>query len=62
MVPLNVICQKLLHLARVGPRVSSDDDPMFQYHRWKANLRVLDIKEIKFLTRMPHGRTHLFND
>ena len=23
----------------------SDNDPLFQYHRWKANLRVLDIDE-----------------
>jgi transposase InsO family protein len=22
-------------------RLSSDNDPLFQYHRWKANLRVL---------------------
>jgi hypothetical protein len=62
MVPLYVICQKLLHLARVSPRASPDDDPLFQYHRWEANLRELDIKEIKFLTRLPHGRTYLFND
>lgn len=27
--------------------ISSDNDPLFQYHRWRANLRVLDIDEIK---------------
>jgi len=27
-------------------RVSSDNDPLFQYHRWKANLRILEIEEI----------------
>ncbi|MDB4542872.1 integrase core domain-containing protein, partial [bacterium] len=32
-------------------RISSDNDPLFQYHRWKANIRVLDIEEIKSL---PH--------
>jgi transposase InsO family protein len=26
--------------------LSSDNDPIFQYHRWKTNLRVLDIEEI----------------
>jgi len=26
---------------------SSDNDPLFEYHRWQANLRVLDIDEIK---------------
>ncbi len=30
-------------------RLSSDNDPLFQYHRWKANLCVLDVEEIKSL-------------
>jgi transposase InsO family protein len=34
-------------------RVSSDNDPVFQYHRWKANLRVLEIEEIKSLPHVP---------
>ena len=34
-------------------KVSSDNDPLFQYHRWKANLRVLDIEEIKSLPHVP---------
>jgi transposase InsO family protein len=33
--------------------LSSDNDPLFQYHRWKANLRVLDIEEIKSLPHVP---------
>ena len=33
--------------------LSSDNDPLFQYHRWKANLRVLDIDEIKSLPHVP---------
>jgi len=33
--------------------VSSDNDPLFQYHRWKANLPVLDIDEIKSLPHVP---------
>ena len=33
--------------------LSSDNDPLFQYHRWKANLRVLDIDEIKSLPHAP---------
>ena len=33
---------------RKTPRLlSSDNDPLFDFHRWKANLRVLDINEIK---------------
>jgi transposase InsO family protein len=30
-------------------RMSSDNDPLFQHHQWKANLRVLEIEEIKSL-------------
>jgi len=33
--------------------LSSDNDPLFQYHRWKANLRVLAIDEIKSLPHVP---------
>jgi putative transposase len=33
--------------------ISSDNDPLFQYHRWKANLRVLDIEEIKSIPHVP---------
>jgi putative transposase len=33
--------------------LSSDNDPLFQYHRWKANLCVLDIDEIKSLPHVP---------
>jgi putative transposase len=34
-------------------RLSSDNDPLFQYHRWKANLCVLDVEEIKSLPHVP---------
>jgi len=33
--------------------LSSDHDPLFEYHRWKANLRVLDIQEVKTLPYVP---------
>jgi len=32
---------------------SSDNDPLFQYHRWHANLRILDVKEIKSVPYVP---------
>jgi len=39
---------------RTPPRyVSSDHDPLFEYHRWKANLRVVDIDEIKTVPYTP---------
>ena len=27
--------------------LSSDNDPLFKFHRWKANLRILDVVEVK---------------
>lgn len=33
--------------------LSSDNDPLFQFHRWQANLRVLNIDEIKTVPGVP---------
>lgn len=33
--------------------LSSDNDPLFLFHRWKANLRVLDIDELKSVPGTP---------
>jgi putative transposase len=33
--------------------LSSDNDPLFLYHRWQANLRILDIQEIKSVPYLP---------
>ena len=33
--------------------LSSDHDPPFTFHRWQANLRVLDIDEIKSVHYVP---------
>jgi putative transposase len=33
--------------------LSSDNDPLFRFHRWRANLRVLEIKEIKTVPCVP---------
>ena len=33
--------------------LSSDHDPLFRFHQWKANLRVLDIIEIKTVPDVP---------
>ena len=34
-------------------RLSTDNDPLFLFHRWKANLRVLDVDEIKSVPHVP---------
>jgi transposase InsO family protein len=49
-------CRMLNHatLKQSPPRyLRSDNDPLFLYHRWRANLRVLDIHEIKSVPYTP---------
>lgn len=31
----------------------SDNDPLFEFHGWKANLRILEIDEIKTVPYVP---------
>jgi putative transposase len=33
--------------------LSSDNDPLFLFHLWRANLRVLDVEEIKTVAHVP---------
>ncbi|MDW3095017.1 MAG: integrase core domain-containing protein [Gammaproteobacteria bacterium] len=33
--------------------ISTDNDPLFQFHRWKANLRILEIEEVKSIPFTP---------
>jgi putative transposase len=33
--------------------LSSDNDPLFQYHRWQANLQIIEIEEIKSVPYTP---------
>lgn len=34
-------------------QLSSDHDPLIQFHRWKANLRILEVSEIKTVPHAP---------
>jgi putative transposase len=34
-------------------RISTDHDPLFRFHRWLANLRVLGVEEIKSVPYTP---------
>jgi transposase InsO family protein len=37
-----------------SPRyISSDNDPLFRFHRWKANLRILEVAEVKTVPYLP---------
>lgn len=53
---------RMFNAAIIGhalPRyLSTDHDPLFEFHRWRANLRVLDVEEIKTAPYMP--RSHPF--
>jgi len=33
--------------------ISSDHDPLFRFHRWKANLRILEATEVKTVPHLP---------
>src|SRR2546425_872755 len=33
--------------------LSTDNDPLYRFHQWQANLRVLEVTEIKTLPYVP---------
>ena len=44
------VCRMLRHIilgSAPTTHLSSDHDPLFEYQRWKANLRILGVKEVK---------------
>ena len=51
-----ILCQ-MFHRAILGhslpKRLSSDHDPLYRFHQWQANLRVLEVAEIKTVPHVP---------
>jgi transposase InsO family protein len=51
---------RMFNQARCGQplpkRLSSDHEPLFRFYRWRANLRVLEIEELKPLPFVPRSR------
>ena len=50
------LCRMFNHaIARQGAPsyLSSDHDPLFEFHRWKANLRILEVDELKTVAYTP---------
>lgn len=41
------IFNSAIHGSRLPEYLSTDNDPLFRYHRWRSNLRILEIKEKK---------------
>jgi transposase InsO family protein len=51
---------RMFNYARPHPAevLSSDHDPLYRFHQWQANLRILDVTEIKTVPYVP--RSHPF--
>jgi len=50
------VCRMFNHAIsgeRLPKRLSTDHDPLFKFHRWLANLRMLEIEEIKSVPYAP---------
>jgi Integrase core domain len=54
---LSVAVWRMFNRASAGQslpqHISTDHDPLFRFHRWLANLRVLEIDEIKTVPQVP---------
>jgi len=48
-----VMFNKIISGKKLPEYLSSDNDPLFRFHRWQANLRILDIEEIKSIPYAP---------
>ena len=50
------LCRMFSHAIR-GPlsptRLSADHDPLYRFHQWHANLRVLRVTEVKSVSYVP---------
>ena len=50
------VCRMFNHAVagqRMPKHVSTDHDPLFRFHRWLANLRELEIEEVKSVPCVP---------
>jgi len=52
---IDVCCMfnKIVSRQPLPKYLSSDSDPLFTFHRWGSNLRILDIEEIKTVPYTP---------
>jgi len=44
---------KIISQKKIPKYLSTDHDPLFKFHRWKANLRILEIEGIKSIPYQP---------
>ena len=52
-VALYCLFNQAISFKGIPAHLSSDNDPMFRYHRLQANLRILEIEEIKSIPYTP---------
>jgi transposase InsO family protein len=45
--------QRAIHGQKLPQYLSSDHDPLYRFHQWQANLRLLDVTEIKTVPCVP---------
>ena len=45
--------QRAIRGQRLSKYLSSDRDPLYRFHQWQANLRVLEVTEIKTVPYVP---------
>ena len=53
-----IICRmfnKIILGKKLPKYLSTDNDPLFKFHRWKANLRILNVEEIKTVPYTPES-------
>src|SRR5690349_17008830 len=44
---------RAIHAHTLPKYLSSDNDPLYRFHQWQANLRVLEVQEIKTIPHVP---------
>jgi putative transposase len=52
-ITICMLFNKIISGKNLPKYLSSGNDPILQFHRWKANLRILEIEEIKSLPYLP---------
>jgi len=50
---LSRMFNRAIHEQTLPKYLDSDHDPLYRFHQWQANLRVLEVKEIKTVPYVP---------
>ena len=50
---------KIISGKKLPKYLSSDNDPLFRFHRWRANLRIMEVEEIKSVPYTPTSHPYV---